>query len=289
MAILLTGGTGKTGKPISQLLHKAGHSVYVASRSGTAPEPLKGVKFDWNDAKTHEAPFTAASAANESITAVYIICPHIMGDPKDVIKIVQPFIDLAVTKGVKRFVLMSASGAPKGSTGQGLVHEYLEKIGVDYCSLRPTLFMENFVENFPGVPIRTENAVRSAAGDARMPFVAVEDIAEAAVEALTTEKIVHRDLLVGGPELLNFQEVAAIFTEVLGREILYKKFTADEYTKFLAGMGLPEGLAKFLVAMDVAFSTGVEERRFQAENKHTGHVTLKAFVQAHRQAWNAGA
>jgi len=38
---------------------------------------------------------------------------------------VKAFIDLAVTKGVKRFVVLGASAIPKGGSVAGKVHECL--------------------------------------------------------------------------------------------------------------------------------------------------------------------
>ncbi|KAL0959254.1 hypothetical protein HGRIS_014525 [Hohenbuehelia grisea] len=287
MAILVTGGTGKTGRPIVRLLHQGGHSVYVASRSGKAPKFTKGVHFDWADTTTFEAPFIAAAAAKETITAVYLICPF-LPDPSAIAQTVNAFVDLAISKGAQRFVLLSASAIEKGEAGlgqQGFVQEYLDTIGADYVSLRPTYFMDNFIDSFdfPNVMVKTHNTIYSAAQDARIPFVAAEDIAKAAVEALTAEKVVHKDLFVGGPELLTFDNMAATLTEVLGRPITHTKNTPEEQTAVLIKLGLPEGPARYLSAMDARFAMGEEERRFQAENKWMGTQTFKSFLQSHHE------
>ena len=134
MTILVTGGTGKTGSVLSRLLSEANHSVLIASRSGTAPSPYKAVKFDWFDDKTFENPFKEDS----NIDRVYLIVPAVL----DQLNIVRPFIDLAISKGVKRFVLLSGSQLESGSPAlAGKVHEYLVNIKVDYAVLRPTWFI----------------------------------------------------------------------------------------------------------------------------------------------------
>ena len=134
MTILVTGGTGKTGSVLSRLLNEANHSVLIASRSGTAPSPYKAVKFDWFDDKTFENPFKEDS----NIDRVYLVVPVVL----DQLNIVRPFIDLAISKGVKRFVLLSGSQAEIGSPVLSRkVHEYLLNIKVDYTVLRPTWFM----------------------------------------------------------------------------------------------------------------------------------------------------
>lgn len=143
---MITGGTGRTGLKLAKLLHESGNSVLLASRSGVAREPFPVVKFDWLDPSTFESPFTVDS----KIDRVYIMFPNIY----NALDAVGPFIDLAVSKGVKRFVLLGASGAEKGEGVHGKVHEYLEKIGVEYTALRPTWFIGEFSRRcLDGIPL----------------------------------------------------------------------------------------------------------------------------------------
>ena len=134
MTVLVTGGTGKTGLILSRLLKEANLSVLICSRSGTAPSPYKAVKFDWFDEKTFENPFKT----DPNIDRIYLVVPSVMGQ----LSTVKPFIDLAISKGVKRFVLLTASQAEIGSQVLMVkVHEYLLNIKVDYTVLRPTWFI----------------------------------------------------------------------------------------------------------------------------------------------------
>ena len=139
MTILVTGGTGKTGLILSRLLEEANQSFLIASRSGTAPSPYKAVKFDWFDNKTFGNPFKA----DFNIDRIYLVLPSVI----DQLTIVKPFIDLAISKGVKRLVLLSGSQTEIGSPTMGKVHEYLLDIKVDYAVLRPTWFMGMFVSS----------------------------------------------------------------------------------------------------------------------------------------------
>ena len=137
MTVLVTGGRGTTGLILSRLLKEANTSVLICSRSGTAPSPYTAVKFDWFDDKTFENPFKK----DPNIDRVYLIVPSVIGQ----LSAVKPFIDLAISKGVKRFVLLTASQAEIGSPVlMGKVHEYLLNIKVDYTVLRPTWFMRAF-------------------------------------------------------------------------------------------------------------------------------------------------
>ena len=142
---------------------------------------------------------------------------------------VKPFIDLCISKGVKRFVLLTASQAEIGSSSlMGKVHEYLLNIKIDYTVLRPTWFIrayfsvrissnlktssdKTFTENFGTTfyeSIREQNEVYGVAKDGRIPFVSTEDIAQAAFDALISEQSSNKDYYVVGPELFSYDEVS---------------------------------------------------------------------------------
>jgi festuclavine dehydrogenase len=150
MSILLTGGIGKTSSRIASLLLERGIPTILTSRraegtqySGTFVGRI--VKFDWLDESTFENPFTFASALGPEgrIKAIYLVMPPFRADSFSVVK---PFIDLAVSKGVKRFVLMSVLATEKGMLGHGKVHEYLVDLGVEYAILRPSWFFGELSE-----------------------------------------------------------------------------------------------------------------------------------------------
>lgn len=62
----------------------------------------------------------------------------------DLLAGMKPFTEFAISKGVKRFVLLTSSTIPLGGHGHGKVHEYLVERGVDYGVLRPTWFMGKY-------------------------------------------------------------------------------------------------------------------------------------------------
>ncbi|KAF7427994.1 hypothetical protein PC9H_007212 [Pleurotus ostreatus] len=282
MAILVTGGTGKTGTRLAQLLLAAGHSVYVTTRSvGKVQSPLKGVKFDWLDSSTKDAPFKAAAANNEQIEAVYLVGPPIA----DMASVLNPFIDLAIEKGVTRFVLLSASQVTKGQPPMGVVQEYLDTLKVDYCTLRPSWFHENFLVPHNFRPLVNEDQIVSAAEDGRIPWISSDDIADAAFNALTSEQIEERDLLVVGPELLTYEQIAAMFTEVLGRKISFKRVSQEGMSQHLLQHEFHPGVTEMLSALDLIVATGGEEAIYKLESKYVGKRTLLDFIRANKEAW----
>lgn len=140
MAILLTGGTGKTSRGIASLLQEAKIPFLLASRRGeaSAPPGMSATKFDWLDASTFETPFHHTSPGGESISAVYLVAPEV-ADPSTHM---SAFVDYAVKEhGVKRFVLIGGSSTEPGGQHVGILWQHLIDIGVEYCVLRPSWFM----------------------------------------------------------------------------------------------------------------------------------------------------
>ncbi|PPR03653.1 hypothetical protein CVT24_007767 [Panaeolus cyanescens] len=280
MAILIIGGTGATGQPLAKLLHSAGHSVIITSRSGKAVEPYKSVAFDWFDPSTFENPFNIDPSS--SIDKIYLVSPPVV-NPGPMTK---PFIDLAISKGVKKFVLLSATVAYPESLLTGKIHEYLIETGVDYVALRPTWFMQNFVRQF-GHTIKEHDHVYSVAGDGQIPFVSVDDIARAAFEALTTENISRADIFVVGPELFTYDQASLLLSGLLGRRIVHKRITREEHKDIFGAFGVPPDYAYVLSGAEEGIRNGTEVDAFNAppERKRVGKTTLKEFFVANIHVW----
>ncbi|KAF8646740.1 hypothetical protein AX16_007081 [Volvariella volvacea WC 439] len=285
MTILITGGTGKTGSRLSKLLHNAGHTVLVASRSGKSPSPgIHGVKFDWFDASTHTNPFTETEKLGISpIIGIYLV-PS-MTD-LDVLKDMKPLIDLGIERGVKKFVLLSASTSQPGDPAMGKVHEYLIQKApkIDYVVLKPAWFFENF--EFQWLPsIRDQNEIPSRGEDGKVPFVSADDIAAAAFKAFTEEPTPNTDWVIIGPELSTYDDVASIFSEVLGRKIVHKRATHEERVAFYISSGLTPEYSGVLSYVETLIAQGVEEAVVKSERKYVGKRYLKEWVEENKALW----
>lgn len=228
MAILVTGGAGKTSSHLARYLQDAKIPFLLASRRGEAgaPSGMYAAKFDWLDSSTYDNPFQHESLDGKSISAVYLIAPEV-ADP---VSSMNAFIDHAVKKhGVKRFVLLGGSSLELGGPYLGQVWSHLIDSGLEYCVLRATWFMgllfspsfsfamehlpadsmaiENFSEQRHFPTIKDEGKIYTAHGDGKVPFIAAADIAAVAFRALTDEKSHNTDYRVLGPELLDYDDV----------------------------------------------------------------------------------
>lgn len=140
MAILLTGGTGRTSLRTARLLQDAKIQFRLASRKGAAGAPpgMQATTFDWDDSSTYKNPFQHTFLNEESISVIYLIASK----GADSITPMNAFIDSAVKEhGVKKFVLMASSAVGQDEFVLGKVWQHLVDIGVGYIVLRPSWFM----------------------------------------------------------------------------------------------------------------------------------------------------
>lgn len=138
MAILLTGGTGKTSIRCARLCKDAGVPFILASRKAVSKPDMPAAKFDYTDNSKFGNPFQHQFPNGEKISAIYLIAPEI----PDSAPAMNAFIDYAAEKqGIKRFVFMTGSTTEPGPIYVGPVWQHLKDIGVDHTVLRCTWFM----------------------------------------------------------------------------------------------------------------------------------------------------
>ena len=134
----------------------------------------------------------------------------------------RAFIDAAKAAGAAHFVYVSALGAAPDHPidfwrTKFHIEEYLKASGLSYAILRPSAFMEWHAHIFNGKSI-LESGKTSLLGKGTKlrNFVAVRDVAQFAVLALTEPKLQNRMLEVGGPGNFTNNQVAEMYGELAG-------------------------------------------------------------------------
>lgn len=271
--VLVTGGTGKTGRLVAQQLAESGVEPRIASRR---PPSADQIRFDWNDPGTFKA-------ALDGIHGVYLVAPT---DRTDHLNAMRPFLEMAVDRVPGRLVLLSASSLEMGGPLMGEVHAWLHDYAPRWSALRPTWFMQNFVTERLSSIVH-DDSITSATGDGRVPFIDAWDIAAVAVAALTRADFASNQHVLTGPEALSYDDVAAQISQVVGRPIRHRKLSVAELTQLYIGIGVPEDYASILAAMDQAIANGSENRVTDEVAQITGSPprSFQSFLEPHREVF----
>ncbi|WP_228181821.1 NAD(P)H-binding protein [Streptomyces anulatus] len=226
--VLVTGGTGKTGRRVVARLRELGVETRAASRSGDTP-------FDWADPTTW-------AAALEGAAAVYIT-------PLDASPSPTPaFVEQAVASGVRRLVLLSARGTDVpgyfgpayedgGPHGEG--ERAVRASGVTWTILRPGWFSQNFSEGVFLDGVR-DGELALPTGDGRAAFIDADDIADVAVAALTEDGHAGEEYGLSGPRALGIADVLDEIAKETGERAAYVPVDASVFRAGLTAQGFTD-------------------------------------------------
>jgi uncharacterized protein YbjT (DUF2867 family) len=223
--IVVLGGNGKTGRRVVERLQARAVPVRVGSRSGEPP-------FDWEDRRTWAPALRGTSAAYVSFFPDLAVpgAPEAIGG----------LAEVALAAGCRRLVLLSGRGEEEAQRAERV----LAASGAEWTVLRCSWFMQNFSEGDFTEAIAT-GELTLPAGDVRAPFVDADDIADAAVAALTEDGHAGRVYELTGPRALSHAEVVDEISRATGREIRYAPIPLDAFGAALT----EEGVSPDVVAL----------------------------------------
>ena len=252
--ILVTGGTGTTGKEIIGELHKLGATgVRALVRDPGRASFIREAGFE-----TVEGDFDrpeTLDAALEGVERALLLTPP---SPKT-FEFQRDFIEAAKRAGVRRVVKFSAFGAdasaPEGfGKWHGQAEDYLKASGLAWTMLRPNFFMQNLLGQ--ARQIAAEGRIYQPVGDASASFIDVRDIASVAARALVEDGHEGEAYVLTGPEALSYAEVAAKLSEAAGREVTYVPISPEQFRQGALAAGLPEWLVGALERLNEIFAAG---------------------------------
>ena len=169
----------------------------------------------------------------------------------------------------------------------GAAHQWLIDHAPKWTALRPTWFMQNFLDYPHLASIQEENRIYSATGAGRVAFIDVEDIARVAVEALTGAALQNRDVMLTGSEALDYADVAKLIAAASGRPVAYHALSVDELAARFEAAGMPPEYAQGLAGVDGEIANGSEEQVTGEVAAVTGKSpkTFAEFAAANRATW----
>lgn len=230
--VLVTGGTGRTGRRLVERLTARGLPVRAVSRSAPVP-------FHWEDRSSW-------GPALDGVRAAYLAYAPGISAP-GAAETVAAFAGEAAERGVTRLVLLSERGIAAALPAERALRESGPP---HWTVLRCGWFAQVFSEEFLRELV-LDGQLPLPAGDGAEPFVDAEDIAEVAAEVLAADGTGHagRTYELSGPRAWTMAEAAAEIAAATGRQVRYLPVSAEEFTVGMVRAGVPEELARMVAGI----------------------------------------
>lgn len=242
MTILVTGATGRVGRHVVQQLVKRGADLRVLSRNPAKADVPSGVEVVKGDLLDIDSLRTAFSGVN-----TLFLLNAVTGD-----EFTQALITLNIAResGVDRIVYLSVINADRFVNVPHFAVKFgaermIEQIGFSATILRPSYFIDNDL-TIKDVIIN-HGVYPMPIGNRGVAMVDTRDIAEvAAIELIRREQAPGRlpteTINLVGPDTLTGPDVAAIWSDVLGRPVAYGGDDPTAFEKNLASF-MPKWMA----------------------------------------------
>jgi uncharacterized protein YbjT (DUF2867 family) len=218
---LVTGATGELGRRIVRRLREQEREVraFVRLTSNYRELEDKGAEISIGDLRQLRDIERACQGVK------YVISAHGSGRSAQELdyRANIDLIDAAKANGVEHFVFISVLGVDRGYEdaptfkAKRAVEKYLQASGLNYTILRPAGFSSNLVslaETF------RQTGVYLLIGDlkSRTSIVSTDDLAKIAIDSVTVAGAKNQILAVGGPDILQRQDIPQIFGRLFNRE-----------------------------------------------------------------------
>jgi uncharacterized protein YbjT (DUF2867 family) len=218
---LVTGATGGIGRRVVRLLREkdTGVRAFVRLTSRYGELEHRGAELFIGDLREERDIQKACRDVR------YIISTH--GSGGDALALDYraniELIDQAKANGIEHFVFISVLGADRGYEdaptfkAKREVERYLQSSGLDYTILRPAGLASNLL---PLAERFRETGLYLLIGDPknRTSIVSTDDLAKMAVDSVAVPTARNQVLSVGGPEILNREDIPRIFGHIFNKE-----------------------------------------------------------------------
>ncbi len=228
--ILITGATGNVGLTTLKLLESKnypGIEVVAAVRDIERARKIEGIancnfcQFEFDEPSTYDR-------ALDGVTKIVLIRPN---QVSDVSKYIFPFLAKAEQIGVKHIVFISIVGAERNRIfANHRTENHFKKLNIPSTILRPSLYMQN-LSTLHRHDIQNHDKINIPGGAGLVNYIDVRDVAEAIVTVLMIPGHENKTYDITGPEVMDFYQIAKIFSTELEREIKYTRPSAITFVR----------------------------------------------------------
>lgn len=268
--ILVVGATGVLGGMITRELLAQGKAVRILVRQDSISDELAkqgmatvaqtlidaGAEPVYGDLKD---PLSLARAC-AGVATVITTANSILRSGADTVATVdlngtKNLIDAAKAAGVGHFIYVSVLGSAPDHphpfiSAKGQCEAYLKQSGLTYTILKPGMFMEVWIGDVVGAPLRAGQPVTLAGQGARQQvFVAMADVAAYAVAAVDHPLARNREIAIGAAAAYSWTEVVAAVGKAIGQDLPINYVAPGSSIPLVSA---PEFMGQMLAGMELA-------------------------------------
>jgi uncharacterized protein YbjT (DUF2867 family) len=217
MKHLILGGTGTVGGAVMRAMLAKGETVRVLTRSEekakALPKGATGVIGDLIDPLTYDAIFKGSDS-------MFLLIANSITETFEALSALNE----AKKRGYKKIVYLSVHNPGDGPHiahfgAKLIIEDAIRRSGIPYTILQPNNFYQN--DHWFKDAILQYSVYPQPIGDVGISRVDVRDIADAAVNALTTNNHANKTYALVGPEAVTGKSTAEVYSRLMGKEIKY--------------------------------------------------------------------
>ena len=253
--VLVTGATGNIGSLVVPGLLAKGSMVRALVRSGGADSKGQALRDQGVEVLIGEfADDAVLDQAVADVDKVFSLTPP---NPDQVEQ--ANAITAAAQRSpgkphvVRLSVAKSSTSAPSPISAQhGEIDILLRASGLPVTFLKPNFFMQNTLMGANSVG--DEGIIYHPMGDGKLGMIDVRDIADVAIEVLTSDGHAGKGYTLTGPASISFAQVAEQLSEAVGKDVEAVSVPVEAAKTSMVDMGLPEWVAAAYADYFVAYS-----------------------------------
>ncbi len=281
MNIVITGSLGNISKPLVTALITKGHSVTVISSNAAKQKEIETIGAKAAIGSIADINFLTATFADAD--AVYCMIPfNFMEEDQAAYfkKIEINYVKAIKQSGIEKVLFLTGWAADVENSV--LLNQLSDRTVIE---LRPGSFYTNFYNDIK--TIKEYGALMAGYGDNdKIAFVSPNDIAEAALEELTTPFQGKKVRYVASEEL-TCNEAAKILGEAIGKpDLKWVTLSEEQLLNGLIQSGFPHQLAHSFVRMQMETHSGKTFENYLKNRPILGKTKLKEFAKEFAEAYN---
>ena len=282
--IVITAPTGNIGRHVVRNLLDANERLRVIVRDPGKLSPAVRDRVDVVQGSHGDA--SVLDRAFQGADAVFWLCPPTPSATPDAatVDFARPGADALRRHGVSHIVAVTTLGRDTpwqdragNATGSIRMVDLMRQTGAAVRGLALPAFMDNALRQIDA--IRQGKMLGPIDPKKKLPHTAARDAGAAAAALLADRSWSGKeDVPVLGPEELSYSDLAAIVSDVLGREVRYEHQSYESYKAAAMARGLTDAFAQGFVDMLRAKEEGMDNAASRA-SAIIGPTTFRQWVE----------